>query len=43
MGPDHETGWWFTDAPPDVTREALSLVIDWTPGLRPTISHLKSG
>jgi hypothetical protein len=21
-GPDHEAGWWFTDAPPDVTREA---------------------
>lgn len=33
-GPDHETGWWFTDAPPDVTRKALSLVVDWTPGMR---------
>jgi hypothetical protein len=19
-GPDHEIGWWFTDAPPDVIR-----------------------
>jgi hypothetical protein len=25
-GPDHETGWWFTGAPPDVVREALDLV-----------------
>lgn len=25
-GPDHEAGWWFTDAPPDVTREALAVV-----------------
>ena len=33
-GPDHEMGWWFTAAPPDVIREALSLVVDWTPGMR---------
>jgi hypothetical protein len=25
-GPGHETGWWFTGAPPDVVREALALV-----------------
>jgi len=25
-GPDHETGWWFTGAPPDVMRAALDLV-----------------
>jgi hypothetical protein len=25
-GPDHEAVWWFTDAPPAVTREALTLV-----------------
>jgi len=34
-GPDHEGGWWFTAAPPEVTREALSLSIYWTPGQRP--------
>ena len=34
-GPDHESGWWFTDAPPDVTREALTMVIDKMPGERP--------
>ena len=34
-GPDHESGWWFTDAPPQVTREALALTIDWVPGERP--------
>ena len=32
--PDHETGWWFTDAPPGVARQALSLAVDWTPGMR---------
>jgi hypothetical protein len=32
-GPDHETGWWFTAAPPDVTQEALSLAADRTPGM----------
>lgn len=34
-GPDHEDGWWFTAAPPEVMREALSLSIYWTPGQRP--------
>jgi len=34
-GPDNERGWWFTDAPPDITREALTLVIDKLPGERP--------
>ncbi len=34
-GPDHEGGWWFTGAPPEVAREALSLATDWTPGERP--------
>jgi hypothetical protein len=34
-GPDHEMGWWFTDAPPDVTWEALTLVVDKLPGERP--------
>ena len=24
-GPDHEVGWWFTDAPPAVVKEALTL------------------
>jgi hypothetical protein len=24
--PDHEAGWWFRDAPPEVMREALKLV-----------------
>src|SRR5215472_7002457 len=33
-GPDHRVGWWFTDAPPGVTREALSLV-DTTRARRP--------
>jgi len=33
-GPDHEVGWWFADAPPEVVREALTLVIDWEPGQR---------
>ena len=32
---DHEGGWWFTAAPPEVAREALSLSIYWTPGQRP--------
>lgn len=34
-GPDHESGWWFTDAPPEVTREALALTVDRVPGMRP--------
>jgi|HubBroStandDraft_6_1064221.scaffolds.fasta_scaffold829751_1 hypothetical protein len=34
-GPDHESGWWFTDAPPEVTREALALTVDRDPGMRP--------
>lgn len=34
-GPDHEDGWWFTDAPPEVTREALTLTGDRMPGERP--------
>jgi hypothetical protein len=33
--PEHELGWWFTDAPPPVAREALALAIDWRPGQRP--------
>ena len=33
-GPDHRVGWWFTDAPPGVTREALSMV-DTTGARRP--------
>ena len=33
-GPDHETGWWFAGAPPEVAQEALSLTVDWTPGMR---------
>ena len=33
-GPDHRVGWWFTDAPPGVTREALRLV-DTTGARRP--------
>ena len=24
--PDHVVGWWFTEAPPDIVREALALV-----------------
>ena len=24
--PDHEAGWWFRDAPPEVIREALKLM-----------------
>jgi hypothetical protein len=34
-GPDHESGWWFAGAPPEVAREALTLVLDWIPGERP--------
>jgi hypothetical protein len=34
-GIDHELGWWFTNAPPEVAREALTLVIDHRPGDRP--------
>lgn len=34
-GPDHELGWWFAGAPPEVVREALTLVIYWEPGERP--------
>jgi len=34
-GPDHEMGCWFTDAPPEVTREALTLTVDKLPGERP--------
>lgn len=34
-GPNHENGWWFTDAPPAAIREALTLVIDKLPGERP--------
>jgi hypothetical protein len=34
-GLDHEGGWRFTAAPPEVAREALSLSIYWTPGQRP--------
>jgi hypothetical protein len=30
----HELGWWFTDAPPAVVREALALVSK-SPGERP--------
>jgi hypothetical protein len=33
--PDHEDGWWFAGAPPEVVREALTLVIDKLPGERP--------
>jgi hypothetical protein len=33
-GPGHELGWWFTDAPPAVVREALALVRK-PPGERP--------
>ncbi len=33
-GPDHETGWWFTDAPPDVAREALTVAVGKMPGER---------
>ena len=33
-GPDHQVGWWFTDTPPGVTRQALSLV-DTTGAQRP--------
>jgi hypothetical protein len=33
--PDHKSGWWFGNAPPEVAREALSLATDWTPGQRP--------
>jgi hypothetical protein len=32
--PGHELGWWFTDAPPAVVREALALVSK-PPGERP--------
>jgi hypothetical protein len=32
-GPDHETGWWFAGAPPEVVREALGIVRS-VPGLR---------
>jgi hypothetical protein len=32
---DHESGWWFTDAPPKVTQEALALTVDRIPGPRP--------
>lgn len=34
-GPDHESGWWFTAAPPEVAKEALSLAADWRAGDRP--------
>jgi hypothetical protein len=34
-GPGRQSGWWFTDAPPDIAREALTLVIDKMPGERP--------
>jgi len=34
-GPDHEVGWWFAGAPPEIVREALTLVIYWEPGERP--------
>ena len=34
-GPNHYNGWWFTEAPPGVIREALTLVIDKVPGERP--------
>jgi hypothetical protein len=34
-GPDNERGWWFTDAPPEITREVLTLVFDKLPGERP--------
>jgi hypothetical protein len=33
-GPDHEDGWWFTNAPPGITREALALT-HHEPGERP--------
>jgi hypothetical protein len=26
--PDHENGWWFTAAPPDVVREAFTLLLE---------------
>jgi hypothetical protein len=32
--PGHELGWWFTDAPPAVVREALAFVSK-PPGERP--------
>jgi hypothetical protein len=33
--PDHEAGWWFRAAPPDVMREALTLVDVPADGERP--------